>query len=205
MWEPQPLTTLRASKACRGENFTFLCSSPRHAVFVNILPSRANVFKLLWYKYYAASPDSAVAQSELWVQSHVSSCMFRDWRSCIAEDIFSQFPLLSPANHYAIIAPFSFVTVPWGVWWPWTGSASSYLWPSTCLVTEWGSSVVSTLFSLFLWDHLGVCGSVYPHNSWKSPIFTRQRLGKHVPAATNTRVEHTYFSAVRVVSKKVGG
>jgi hypothetical protein len=24
MWEPQPLTTLRASKACRGENFTFL-------------------------------------------------------------------------------------------------------------------------------------------------------------------------------------
>jgi hypothetical protein len=22
MWEPQPLTTLRASKACRGENFT---------------------------------------------------------------------------------------------------------------------------------------------------------------------------------------
>jgi hypothetical protein len=23
MWEPQPLTTLRASKACRGENFTF--------------------------------------------------------------------------------------------------------------------------------------------------------------------------------------
>jgi hypothetical protein len=25
MWEPQPLTTLRASKACRGENFTFKC------------------------------------------------------------------------------------------------------------------------------------------------------------------------------------
>jgi hypothetical protein len=24
MWEPQPLTTLRASKACRGENFTFI-------------------------------------------------------------------------------------------------------------------------------------------------------------------------------------
>jgi hypothetical protein len=24
MWEPQPLTTLRAFKACRGENFTFL-------------------------------------------------------------------------------------------------------------------------------------------------------------------------------------
>jgi hypothetical protein len=24
MWEPQPLTTLRASKACRGENFTLL-------------------------------------------------------------------------------------------------------------------------------------------------------------------------------------
>jgi hypothetical protein len=23
MWEPEPLTTLRASKACRGENFTF--------------------------------------------------------------------------------------------------------------------------------------------------------------------------------------
>jgi hypothetical protein len=23
MWEPQHLTTLRASKACRGENFTF--------------------------------------------------------------------------------------------------------------------------------------------------------------------------------------
>jgi hypothetical protein len=23
MWDPQPLTTLRASKACRGENFTF--------------------------------------------------------------------------------------------------------------------------------------------------------------------------------------
>jgi hypothetical protein len=23
MWEPQPLTTLRAPKACRGENFTF--------------------------------------------------------------------------------------------------------------------------------------------------------------------------------------
>jgi hypothetical protein len=23
MWEPQPLTTLRASKACRGEDFTF--------------------------------------------------------------------------------------------------------------------------------------------------------------------------------------
>jgi hypothetical protein len=23
MWEPQPLTTLRASEACRGENFTF--------------------------------------------------------------------------------------------------------------------------------------------------------------------------------------
>jgi hypothetical protein len=23
MWEPQPLTNLRASKACRGENFTF--------------------------------------------------------------------------------------------------------------------------------------------------------------------------------------
>jgi hypothetical protein len=23
MWEPQPLTTLRASKACRGEKFTF--------------------------------------------------------------------------------------------------------------------------------------------------------------------------------------
>jgi hypothetical protein len=22
MWEPQPLTALRASKACRGENFT---------------------------------------------------------------------------------------------------------------------------------------------------------------------------------------
>jgi hypothetical protein len=26
MWEPQPLTTLRASKACRGENFTFTAS-----------------------------------------------------------------------------------------------------------------------------------------------------------------------------------
>jgi hypothetical protein len=26
MWEPQPLTTLRASKACRGENFTFYYS-----------------------------------------------------------------------------------------------------------------------------------------------------------------------------------
>jgi hypothetical protein len=25
MWETQPLTTLRASKACRGENFTFTC------------------------------------------------------------------------------------------------------------------------------------------------------------------------------------
>jgi hypothetical protein len=24
MWEAQPLTTLRASKACRGENFTLL-------------------------------------------------------------------------------------------------------------------------------------------------------------------------------------
>jgi hypothetical protein len=24
MWEPQLLTTLRASKACRGENFTFI-------------------------------------------------------------------------------------------------------------------------------------------------------------------------------------
>jgi hypothetical protein len=26
MWEPQPLTTLKASKACRGENFTFIYS-----------------------------------------------------------------------------------------------------------------------------------------------------------------------------------
>jgi hypothetical protein len=26
MWEPQPLTTLRASKACRGENFTLTAS-----------------------------------------------------------------------------------------------------------------------------------------------------------------------------------
>jgi hypothetical protein len=28
MWEPQPLTTLRTSKACRGENFTFYKLSP---------------------------------------------------------------------------------------------------------------------------------------------------------------------------------
>jgi hypothetical protein len=27
MWEPQPLSTLRASKACRGENFTFFTAS----------------------------------------------------------------------------------------------------------------------------------------------------------------------------------
>jgi hypothetical protein len=33
MWEPQPLTTLRASKACRGENFTFYL----YLVNVNIL------------------------------------------------------------------------------------------------------------------------------------------------------------------------
>jgi hypothetical protein len=26
MWDPQPLTTLRASKVCRGENFTFTYS-----------------------------------------------------------------------------------------------------------------------------------------------------------------------------------
>jgi hypothetical protein len=29
MWEPQPLTTLRASKACRGENFTFFTRGVR--------------------------------------------------------------------------------------------------------------------------------------------------------------------------------
>jgi hypothetical protein len=33
MWEPQPLTTLRASKACRGENFTF--TKEHHAVKSN--------------------------------------------------------------------------------------------------------------------------------------------------------------------------
>jgi hypothetical protein len=30
MWEPQPLITLRASKACRGENFTFIIKGTRH-------------------------------------------------------------------------------------------------------------------------------------------------------------------------------
>jgi hypothetical protein len=31
MWEPRRLTTLRASKACRGENFTFkeFCTSKK--------------------------------------------------------------------------------------------------------------------------------------------------------------------------------
>jgi hypothetical protein len=28
MWDPQPLTTLRASKDCRGENFTFFLPLP---------------------------------------------------------------------------------------------------------------------------------------------------------------------------------
>jgi hypothetical protein len=32
MWEPQPLTTIRASKACRGENFTFFITSPVSSV-----------------------------------------------------------------------------------------------------------------------------------------------------------------------------
>jgi hypothetical protein len=34
MWEPQPLTTLRASKACRGENFAFCVGHIVRTLFV---------------------------------------------------------------------------------------------------------------------------------------------------------------------------
>jgi hypothetical protein len=36
MWEPEPLTTLRASKACRGENFTFTFYLIKDSVSIKI-------------------------------------------------------------------------------------------------------------------------------------------------------------------------
>jgi hypothetical protein len=41
MWEPQPLTTLRASKACRGENFTL-------TLYYGFLP--VTCFRLYFYQ-----------------------------------------------------------------------------------------------------------------------------------------------------------
>jgi hypothetical protein len=40
MWEPEPLTTLRASKACRGENFTFFLPLPARPSVGTRTPSK---------------------------------------------------------------------------------------------------------------------------------------------------------------------
>jgi hypothetical protein len=42
---------------------------------------------------------------------------------------------------------------------------------------------------------------LYPPNFWKPPFIARQRLGKHVPAATNTHVARIVLYAVSGVSK----
>jgi hypothetical protein len=45
MWEPQPLTTLRASKACRGENFTFFTNTANDSVAISIMNVRTMAFQ----------------------------------------------------------------------------------------------------------------------------------------------------------------
>jgi hypothetical protein len=42
MWEPQPLTTLRASKTCRGENFTFTLPNPSSRITAMGVDSGSN-------------------------------------------------------------------------------------------------------------------------------------------------------------------
>jgi hypothetical protein len=44
MWEPQPLTTLRAFKACRGENFTFYLTFYNMSVYVDMCVLCDDVF-----------------------------------------------------------------------------------------------------------------------------------------------------------------
>jgi hypothetical protein len=62
MWEPQPLTTLRASKACRGENFTLL--EKKHTDTFEMLKNacgeeciwRTGVFE--WHKKFKEGRES---------------------------------------------------------------------------------------------------------------------------------------------------
>jgi hypothetical protein len=48
MWEPQPLTTLRASKACRGENFTFNYVNSRAREFSSSASQEIPAFYGTW-------------------------------------------------------------------------------------------------------------------------------------------------------------
>jgi hypothetical protein len=60
MWEPQPLTTLTASKACRGENFTYCRQGVGWTVIIKEIsllqpPSQAKMNKsnntsLFWHR-----------------------------------------------------------------------------------------------------------------------------------------------------------
>jgi hypothetical protein len=69
MWEPQPLTTLRASKACRGENFlpftftihTYIHTYIHNSVWINskIQTWKNNIFLIHWAQRLLAE-DSAL-------------------------------------------------------------------------------------------------------------------------------------------------
>jgi hypothetical protein len=80
MWEPQPLTTLRAFKACRGENFT--------------LP-------YLYHTYYNAIADLRNLEFNV---THAVGFSVSTGR-LLATDLNTEISIL---NHYEVFLPFLF-------------------------------------------------------------------------------------------------
>jgi hypothetical protein len=76
MWEPQPLTTLRPSKACRGENFTL----PFYYLQYSLLPTAGgelsiraiqNCFSHCGYKHSDLEmPNKADSENDVILKMH---------------------------------------------------------------------------------------------------------------------------------------
>jgi hypothetical protein len=65
MWEPQPLTTLRASKACRGENFKLPALLTVTEKNLDILSNNLHDFSIRFiFKRVGGCGDMSVSNSD---------------------------------------------------------------------------------------------------------------------------------------------
>jgi hypothetical protein len=88
MWEPQPLTTLRASKACTGENFTFY--------LVNLIRILNGVFLAILEFADPSSLAFSLLLNRALLLSLLHACLL-PYGQCVTEpttnDIFAGSPL----------------------------------------------------------------------------------------------------------------
>jgi hypothetical protein len=63
MWEPQPLTSLRASQACRGENFTFYLYKYIHTTPNNKAKDVINSNRFRWSQALNKALNTSVLET----------------------------------------------------------------------------------------------------------------------------------------------